>query len=194
MMQSDLKLMQRPVFERWRLWNIELFWVEILTLFKIKSQQSVWVRWLIFNWFLEKARLSKYKSCCFFLGVQNYPKVTPVRRLLFWETASQKMSAWEFVSIAGVLASLSGVIIMILGVVEITVHITMTDFRRTRPKTDSFWTTNNKQRIYEQNPNDEISLKELIEKGQEWYNYLLSQWKIIVSWIDRSRFRLTYFY
>ncbi|WP_281637362.1 Wzz/FepE/Etk N-terminal domain-containing protein [Flavobacterium marginilacus] len=28
--------------------------------------------------------------------------------------------------------------------------------------------------------NDEISLKELIEKGKEWYAYLLSQWKIIV--------------
>jgi hypothetical protein len=28
--------------------------------------------------------------------------------------------------------------------------------------------------------NDEISLKELIEKGKEWYSYLLSQWKIIV--------------
>lgn len=32
----------------------------------------------------------------------------------------------------------------------------------------------------EQIPNDEISLKELIEKGKEWYAYLLSQWKIIV--------------
>lgn len=33
----------------------------------------------------------------------------------------------------------------------------------------------------EQNlPNDEISLKELIEKGKEWYAYLLSQWKIIL--------------
>ncbi|MBA0884390.1 Wzz/FepE/Etk N-terminal domain-containing protein [Flavobacterium undicola] len=32
----------------------------------------------------------------------------------------------------------------------------------------------------EQNPNDEISLKELIEKGREWWQYLLSQWKIIV--------------
>ncbi|MES2544647.1 MAG: Wzz/FepE/Etk N-terminal domain-containing protein [Bacteroidota bacterium] len=32
----------------------------------------------------------------------------------------------------------------------------------------------------EQNPNDEISLKELIEKGREWYVYLLSQWKIIL--------------
>jgi hypothetical protein len=32
----------------------------------------------------------------------------------------------------------------------------------------------------EQNPNDEISLKELIEKGKEWYTYLFSQWKIIV--------------
>ena len=32
----------------------------------------------------------------------------------------------------------------------------------------------------EQNPNDEISLKELLEKGKEWYVYLLSQWKIIV--------------
>ena len=28
--------------------------------------------------------------------------------------------------------------------------------------------------------NDEISLRELIEKGKEWYAYLLSQWKIIV--------------
>jgi hypothetical protein len=28
--------------------------------------------------------------------------------------------------------------------------------------------------------NDEISLKELIEKGKEWYYYLLSQWKIIL--------------
>ena len=27
---------------------------------------------------------------------------------------------------------------------------------------------------------DEISLKELIEKGREWFSYLLSQWKIIV--------------
>lgn len=32
----------------------------------------------------------------------------------------------------------------------------------------------------EQNTNDEISLKELIEKGREWVSYLLSQWKIIV--------------
>jgi hypothetical protein len=32
----------------------------------------------------------------------------------------------------------------------------------------------------DQNNNDEISLKELIEKGKEWYVYLLSQWKIIV--------------
>lgn len=31
-----------------------------------------------------------------------------------------------------------------------------------------------------QNNNDEISLKELLEKGKEWYHYLLSQWKIIV--------------
>jgi len=29
-------------------------------------------------------------------------------------------------------------------------------------------------------PNDEISLKELIEKGKEWYDYLLSRWKTIV--------------
>jgi hypothetical protein len=28
--------------------------------------------------------------------------------------------------------------------------------------------------------NDEISLKELIQKGKNWYSYLLSQWKIIV--------------
>jgi hypothetical protein len=32
----------------------------------------------------------------------------------------------------------------------------------------------------EQLPNDEISLKELLEKSKEWYSYLLSQWKIIV--------------
>jgi hypothetical protein len=28
--------------------------------------------------------------------------------------------------------------------------------------------------------NDEISLKELIEKGKEWFSYLVSQWKIIL--------------
>jgi hypothetical protein len=32
----------------------------------------------------------------------------------------------------------------------------------------------------EQNENDEISLKELIEKAKEWYSYLLSNWKIIL--------------
>jgi hypothetical protein len=32
----------------------------------------------------------------------------------------------------------------------------------------------------EQNTNDEISLKELIKKGREWFSYLLGQWKIIV--------------
>jgi hypothetical protein len=32
----------------------------------------------------------------------------------------------------------------------------------------------------EQIPNDEISLKDLIEKAKEWYFYLLSQWRIIV--------------
>jgi hypothetical protein len=32
----------------------------------------------------------------------------------------------------------------------------------------------------EQNANDEISLKELIEKAIEWYRYLLSQWKMIL--------------
>ncbi len=30
------------------------------------------------------------------------------------------------------------------------------------------------------NSNDEISLKELIEKGNEWYAYFLSKWKVIV--------------
>lgn len=29
-------------------------------------------------------------------------------------------------------------------------------------------------------PNDEISLKELIDKSKEWFSYLLSKWKIIV--------------
>nr|WP_315156032.1 Wzz/FepE/Etk N-terminal domain-containing protein [uncultured Flavobacterium sp.] len=32
----------------------------------------------------------------------------------------------------------------------------------------------------EQIPNDEISLKEVLQKAKEWYVYLLSQWKIIV--------------
>jgi hypothetical protein len=32
----------------------------------------------------------------------------------------------------------------------------------------------------EQNANDEISLKELLEKVKEWYSYLLSQWRVIV--------------
>jgi hypothetical protein len=32
----------------------------------------------------------------------------------------------------------------------------------------------------EPTPNDEISLKELIDKATEWFNYLLSQWKIVV--------------
>lgn len=32
----------------------------------------------------------------------------------------------------------------------------------------------------EQNPKDEISLKELIEKGKEWFYFLLSKWKTIV--------------
>jgi len=31
-----------------------------------------------------------------------------------------------------------------------------------------------------QKVNDEISLKDLIQKGREWFSYLLSQWKIIV--------------
>jgi hypothetical protein len=29
-------------------------------------------------------------------------------------------------------------------------------------------------------PNNEISFKELLEKGREWFSYLLSQWKVIV--------------
>jgi hypothetical protein len=32
----------------------------------------------------------------------------------------------------------------------------------------------------EPTPNDEISLKELIEKAKEWFSYLVSQWKIIL--------------
>jgi hypothetical protein len=32
----------------------------------------------------------------------------------------------------------------------------------------------------EQNENDEISLKDLLEKAKEWFSYLVSQWKIIV--------------
>jgi len=41
--------------------------------------------------------------------------------------------------------------------------------------------------------NDEISLKELLQKVKEWYNYLLSQWKIIVlSGIIGAAIGLTY--
>lgn len=47
----------------------------------------------------------------------------------------------------------------------------------------------------EQNPNDEISLKELLEKAKEWYAYLLSQWKIIVlAGIIGAALGLTYSY
>ncbi|SEA86957.1 Chain length determinant protein [Flavobacterium gillisiae] len=43
--------------------------------------------------------------------------------------------------------------------------------------------------------NDEISLKELIEKGKEWCSYLLSQWKIIVlAGIIGTAIGLTYSY
>jgi hypothetical protein len=45
----------------------------------------------------------------------------------------------------------------------------------------------------EQSPNDEISLKELIEKGREWYAYLLSQWKtILLAGIVGAGLGLTY--
>jgi hypothetical protein len=45
----------------------------------------------------------------------------------------------------------------------------------------------------EQNPNDEISLKELLEKGKEWYAYLLSLWKvIIIAGIIGAALGLTY--
>jgi hypothetical protein len=33
---------------------------------------------------------------------------------------------------------------------------------------------------YNNRANDEISLKELFEKGKEWFDYLLSQWKLII--------------
>lgn len=41
--------------------------------------------------------------------------------------------------------------------------------------------------------NDEITLKELLEKAKEWYSYLLSQWKIIVlAGVVGSAIGLTY--
>jgi hypothetical protein len=46
--------------------------------------------------------------------------------------------------------------------------------------TDERQPTTNKNKMEEQHSNDEISLKELLEKAREWYAYLLSQWKIIV--------------
>jgi len=45
----------------------------------------------------------------------------------------------------------------------------------------------------EQKTNDEISLKELLEKAKEWYTYLQSQWKIIVlAGIAGAALGLTY--
>jgi hypothetical protein len=45
----------------------------------------------------------------------------------------------------------------------------------------------------EQKPDDEISLKELIEKGKEWYNYLLSKRKIIlIAGVIGAAIGLTY--
>jgi hypothetical protein len=45
----------------------------------------------------------------------------------------------------------------------------------------------------EQNSNDEISLKELLEKGKEWYSYLLLQWKVIlVAGVIGAALGLTY--
>jgi hypothetical protein len=45
----------------------------------------------------------------------------------------------------------------------------------------------------EQSPNDEISLKELIEKGKEWYFYLLSKWKtILLAGVIGAALGLTY--
>ncbi|SFE68709.1 Wzz/FepE/Etk N-terminal domain-containing protein [Flavobacterium xueshanense] len=32
----------------------------------------------------------------------------------------------------------------------------------------------------EQNSNDEVTLKQLVEKGREWFYYILSQWKVIL--------------
>jgi hypothetical protein len=60
--------------------------------------------------------LSKYKVTRFFLEFRNYPKVTPCSQIIVPEKPQvKKMSAGEFVSSAGILASLSGVIIAILG-------------------------------------------------------------------------------
>ena len=60
----------------------------------------------------------------------------------------------------------------------------MTDIRLSfieqRTSSNEHRATNIEQRIYMNEQNDEISLKELIEKGKEWFDYLLSQWKIIV--------------
>lgn len=47
-----------------------------------------------------------------------------------------------------------------------------------KPRTDNRQLTTEK--MNEQYPNDEISLKELIEKAKEWWDYLLSKWKVIV--------------
>jgi hypothetical protein len=44
-----------------------------------------------------------------------------------------------------------------------------------------------------QNPNDEISLTELIEKVQEWFSYLVSQWKsIVLAGVIGAAIGLTY--
>jgi hypothetical protein len=34
--------------------------------------------------------------------------------------------------------------------------------------------------MMQQNPEEEVTLKELLDKGKDWFSYLLSQWKVIV--------------
>lgn len=47
----------------------------------------------------------------------------------------------------------------------------------------------------EQSPKDEILLKELIEKGKEWFDYLLSQWKkIVIAGVIGAMLGLAYSY
>ena len=59
---------------------------------------------------------------------------------------------------------------------SITHQNLITNIKNTRTKIDHRTTEN----MNEKHAKDEISLKELIQKGRELFSYLLSQWKIIV--------------
>jgi hypothetical protein len=152
-----------------------------------------------FNWFFRKKLdyLSKYKVTRFFLEFTNYQSHPCSQIVPLQKTASQKMSAEGICQYCRNLARLlSGVIIAILGGSSRN-HCSYNNDKFSSDdefwKQDSFFeqrTTNNE---YEwTNPNDEIIVKGVNWKGQEWYNYLPSQWKNCISGVIEAALGLTY--